>query len=113
MKAGLEPRRAITVTCGLAALVRAFMMFWFGGVFFFGGILALAAIASLFGLTVSQGSPLAGILIPLAMAAGGLLIVRSGRWLARDEEAFLRQFLAETIDAREAETEGERWAMRR
>jgi hypothetical protein len=64
--------------------VKVFMAVWFG-------VFALGAIGGV--LAVASGDARLPALIPLAMAAFGIGLVRFGRHLARDEQAFIIHIL--------------------
>lgn len=84
----------------------AFSVFWFGGVLFMGR----QAIAqghgtmtvSFFGLTTVFKGWWVGVAAPLILICAGLAIVVVGRFMARDDEKFLIDFLRKTIDVRDA-----------
>lgn len=90
--------RATTVSCkfGMSRWVTAFMTFWLGGVSIIGVFLILNGL-------LDQGAPLdsrlAFIFGPTIMLGGAYLLLRFGRWLARDERQFLIDFLCETLQA--------------
>lgn len=67
--------------------VRLFMAVWFGGA---AGATLVAAFAALTGSCVSAWAPLGGI----GMIAFGIALVAFGRWLARNDEAWLSAVIA-------------------
>ena len=88
--------------------VIAFMTVWFG-------FIGLGCLAALIHVAVRSGqsgktyptdlaSALAGGLIPAGMFVFGIFMVRFCRYLARDEQSFLIDFLQTTVDAKPAET---------
>lgn len=83
---------------GLLPSVVAFIVFWFGFVLFIG--LRNSVTANAFGeKSVVEGWWVA----PGILASFGAALVLVGRYLARDEEKFLIDFLRQTIDAREGQ----------
>ena len=102
----LERHEAGTIFRGkarMATFLRCFMTVWFGGLVLIGGILSVAAVGQVLGFAAPamQGNlplPLVPVIFIL-MLAFGVGLVRFGRWLARDEERFLVQFLADALEA--------------
>lgn len=92
----------------MAIAVRIFMTIWFGFVGLLAGASALdALLPDAVGRAESFDSPKDGAAAPSAliftmlMLAFGVVLVRGGRWLARDEPDFLVLFLLQTLDAEE------------
>src|SRR5665213_2701447 len=90
---------------GLHPLVRAFLVVWFGGV------LAACAAISIRMASVLAGGSLPenmwpGVMIPFLMLAGGVALVMAGKYLARDERAFLIDFLRRSVEAQKIDQEG-------
>ena len=83
---------------GMHPFVAGLMALWFGLLVFIGGAGFVAGVGGLFG---GRGHPLGMVGLPVGLAFWGGL-VWFGRWLARNEEAFLIGFLAEVIAARRA-----------
>ncbi len=83
---------------GIRWLTRVVLTIWFAGV------TALGAWTCI--LVHARGGNPAGLLMAPLMLALGAGIVWLGRWLARDEDAFLVAFVAHVIDAREDNTAG-------
>ena len=63
---------------------------------------AAAVASSVTGVPLRGTAPRLGVAIPFLMFAFGVALVRFGRFLARNEERFLTEFLGKTLDAREA-----------
>jgi hypothetical protein len=85
---------------GLHPLVRAFLVVWFGGVLIGCG----AITARLAGVLARGASPVnrwPGAAVPFLMLVGGLALVMSGRYLARDEPDFLIDFLRKNLETRD------------
>jgi len=87
---------------GLHPVVCAFLVVWFGGV------LAACAAISIRMASVLAGGSLPenmwpGVMIPFLMLAGGVALVMAGKYLARDERAFLIDFLRRSVEARDSE----------
>ena len=98
LSGSLEDRDGSTAFRGRAGMhpfVTGFLAVWFGLLVLMGGAAFVAGVGGLFG---GRGQPLGMIALPVGLAFGGGL-VRFGRWLARDEEAFLVAFVAEAIAA--------------
>ena len=103
LSAELIDRANQTLVCcsfSMHPLVMAFMAMWFvflalvGGAIFIQSLIMLTSAPSR-----ATGSILIGAVVPVAMllfGAGGLVL---GRWLARDEQAFLLNFVR-TVGAR-------------
>ncbi len=82
---------------GLHPLVIVFMAIWFGVVLTASGSIFVVAVVHLIQHTAVG---LAGIAVPLLMLAFGYGLVRVGRWIARDEQELLTEFLCTTLHAR-------------
>jgi hypothetical protein len=80
---------------GMSLFAMAFMVFWCGGVM---SIAGRVVVSTLSGPNV-DGVGLELALFPLGMIAIAAAIVVFGRWLARDEAAFLISFLRRRLDA--------------
>jgi hypothetical protein len=79
---------------------RVGLTIWFGG-------LTLLSVWTCILFLTRGGNPLGLLMAPLMLALGGV-IVWLGRWLARDEGAFLSAFAADVLKARE-ENQAEPW----
>jgi len=82
------------------AFTRVFMPIWFGGVLLIGGTGFVISLVAMFTHSSEQhqGSwPF--LLIPPGMLLFGFLLIRFGRYIARDEARFLTEFLRHTLDA--------------
>jgi hypothetical protein len=90
-----DGRTVFRGNAGMHRLVAIFMGLWFCGVVLIGGLVFVSAIGE---LLAGGGRPLVLIAPPLMLAAG-VGLVRFGRWLARDEERFLVDFVAEVINS--------------
>ena len=100
MKGALEEDGSETsVRCkfGMRPFVVGFMTFWFGGVVL---LSSAGLIMSLTSSTPHGSNSWADAIIPIGMIAFGAGLVGFGRYLARDENAFLTQFVCDTIEAR-------------
>jgi hypothetical protein len=103
----LQPRDAGTLIggeFGLNALTRLFIPLWFGFLFFFMGVSYPIVLISLFkphpAMEHTQDTwPF--LVVPPGMLLFGYLLIRFGRYLARDEAGFLSDFLRQTLEARE------------
>lgn len=106
--ATLEPAvrgTRITAEVKMHPFVRGFMFVWLGFVVFFWGLSAFAVVASATGVVEVHGSHgWLGLLAPLVMGAFGVGLVKFGRYLARDEERFLLDFVTGILDARPEES---------
>lgn len=77
-------------------LVIAFATVWFAIVVLAGGAVSIEALIRL----GADRVPISGLLVPVEMILGGAALLAFGRWLARDEAAFLIDFIrAATADA--------------
>jgi hypothetical protein len=85
-------------------IVFVIVLLWFGGVLF-AALLPLWTGQRSVTVNVPTGSYIVdgwGVFVfPLLLAACGTALVVAGRYLARDEKAFLIDFLRQTLDARE------------
>lgn len=88
-------------TVGLHPFVRRFLEIWIGIVFVVG--LTMTMQTTWLWLRASPLSPNAwlGVVFPLIMAGLAVVLLKFGNALAQDEPAYLIEFLARTIDARE------------
>lgn len=85
---------------GMHRFVRTFMSIWFGGVAVLGSILFMVALFTIFSGSSSHRSlDWLGVVVPLLLFAGGIVIVRVGEYFARDEARFLTNFLREALQA--------------
>jgi hypothetical protein len=80
---------------GMRPIVRTYMAVWFGGVVLGWAVCLACALA-----WPAGGGQLMALVVPPLMLAGGVAMVRVGRWLARGEEQFLVAFMEEVIEAR-------------
>jgi len=71
--------------------VVAFLTVWFAIVALAGGAVSIQSLIR----HISDPSrlPVSGLLVPVGMILGGAALLAFGRWLARDEEAFLMDFV--------------------
>ncbi|MDZ4775386.1 MAG: hypothetical protein SGJ23_01200 [Alphaproteobacteria bacterium] len=76
-----------------------FLVFWFSGVVLIGGTITLTAMLAPERIESDLPTPVIA-LFPLVMLGFGVGLVSLGRWLARDEERFLIEFLCETLEAK-------------
>ena len=82
--------------------VQVFMFIWFTGAVLIGGPMFVVSIASLIpGSTHQMPNAWMGVVMPPVIVASGYGLVRFGRYLARNEAGFLKDFLMRTLDARE------------
>lgn len=88
----------VAVRFGMSLFVRVFLGIWFGGLALIGGAAMIAV-----GLAYVRGDARPGswifIIVPSGMGAAGFALVRFGRWLGRNEQGRLTQFLRDTISA--------------
>jgi len=77
----------------LLGLVKIFMSFWFG----FLGIFAVVAVAQTAFGTAPESQTLAFVLGPIAMGAFGVGLVAFGKWLARNDTAWLTDVVQRAI----------------
>jgi hypothetical protein len=103
LAATLRSEAGGTVISGEVAMhpfVRVFMFIWFSGVVLIGGTMFVATVGTmLFSAGSQHQNAWMGAVIPPLMLAFGFGLVRFGRYLARDETRFLRDFLIQTLDA--------------
>jgi len=78
--------------------VRIFMFIWFGGVVMVGGALSFATVHSAPSASSSRRGDVLSVAVPLGMLGFGFALVRFGRYLARNEDKFLTDFLIHTLD---------------
>ena len=85
---------------GLHPFVRAFLAVWFGGVSIGCGAVVIGAINLLrSGQLAASGWQ--WLAVPFLMLGFGVVLVGSGKYLARDEADFLIDFVRRALDARE------------
>ena len=88
----------IAIRFGISPFVMVFMTFWWTGLLLIGGaILIQTSVALVKGHT--QVVQWMGIVIPILMAAFGVGIFIFGRWLGRNERAFLIEFVRTVLKA--------------
>lgn len=85
---------------GMHPAVVVFTLFWLGAVVLIGGSIFVAGIADVMGSARSEIPVAIALLGPPAMLAFGLVLFAVGRGMARGEDAFLTQFLIQTLEAR-------------
>lgn len=102
LTATMRPEAGGTLISGEVAMhpfVRVFMFMWLGGVLLIGGTMFLATVGS---MVIGSGShhqnAWMGVVIPPVMLAFGFGLVCFGRYLAREEARFLKDFLIRTLD---------------
>jgi hypothetical protein len=79
-----------------------FMFVWLGGVVVIGTPMVIVSALTLFGAKTSvyfTGSPIAGILVPLALLSFGIVNVQLGRRWARVEKAEIMSLVARELGA--------------
>jgi hypothetical protein len=87
---------------GMHRWVRIFMTFWFGFLLVVGGSAFTVSVGRIFSAgELPVGGALIGFIVPPGMICFGIGLVLFGRYLARDEAAFLTDFLIRTLEARE------------
>jgi hypothetical protein len=78
------------------------MLIWFGGIVFIGGTIFVSTLIAVLGGGQIVTTVWMGLGIPLILPLFGYLLLKFGRFLARDEQRFLTDFLRGTIDAHDA-----------
>ncbi len=104
LRASLKPsenRTKLFADIGLHPFVKIFMFIWFGSLILIGGLIFITSLSSLAKETSADIGTIMGILIPLGMAIFGIALLKFGKYLARDESAFLIAFLIDLLDAEE------------
>jgi hypothetical protein len=96
--------RGTRLRCRFAmhSAVLAFMVLWFGGVLVFGGSMVVTTLRDGLANGAAQDDQILLVVVPIMMLCAGAAMVVFGRYLARDDQRFLLDFLRDTIDAREA-----------
>ena len=88
---------------GMYGFVVLFLCIWFGGVLFAGGTIFLKTLFCLLTASCEYRKNLwIGLGAMPVMLLFGVCLVRIGRFFARAEAAFLREFLVTTLEARES-----------
>lgn len=92
------PGSRIQLRFGMSSFTIAFLVLWFGGVLLSGTMMMVHAVSAYWR---HEARPETWVFVaaPLAMAGFGLGLVKFGRWLGRDEPAFLTDFLQNTLEA--------------
>jgi len=86
---------AVECRSGMGYFALVFLVVWSGIMLSFGGSILLSALND-----PSPNGPGAGVaFFPLTMIVFAAIFVAFGRWLAREEDAFLEQFLRQRLDA--------------
>ncbi len=101
LTATIEPAPDGTMISARVAMergARVFMAFWIAGTLVSGCPFLLAAARSV----PATAHEWMGVLVPISMPVFGALLVGFGRYLARDEARFLKEFLIQTLDAQVA-----------
>ena len=80
--------------------VKVFMTVWFS---FLVVIFAILLISVFAGRTEFQSNRVVGLLSPAGMAIFGVLLVKFGKWLGRNEETAILAFLKSTLEADDAD----------
>ncbi len=75
--------------------VRIFMTIWLAFAIMIGGAGFIATISH-----PIHGDAWIGVLVPLGLVLFGILLPKFGRWIGKGEEAFLKEFLEQTLAAR-------------
>jgi hypothetical protein len=101
--ATMKPHEKGTLIQGdfvLHPLVRAFGVFWFGGVVIIGGCMLILTIFSyVFGFPHHDDHAWLMLIGPPAMLLFDVLLLKVGRYSAKGEAQFLSEFLIELLDA--------------
>jgi len=103
--AKMRPEAGGTVISGKVGMhpfTSVFMCIWLGVAFIFGGIILVPSVRSLIAHPDNiQQETWVGCAVPLLMPTFGFCLVWCGRFLARNEDRFLTDFLSQTLDAKE------------
>lgn len=95
---------AIEGVLGMHPSVHVFLGVWFGFVLLIGSLVFFSSVSAVInGVEASRQDAWLGILIPPLLFGFGVVLLRVGQRLARDEARFLTEFLLRTLDAREVE----------
>ena len=89
----------IVLRFGVNPFAQAFMAFWFTGVLGIGGTIFIFGLQA----AISGSEPVGNwisLVVPPLMVAFGIGFYKFGRWLARNEQAFLLDFIMTTLKAR-------------
>lgn len=85
----------------MSQFVKIFMRIWLAFVFAGGiPIFILTLKDSLLGTHTMSGDAFVGFLVPPVLIIFGFLFPKVGRWLARNEETYILNFLQQTLPAR-------------
>ena len=97
-----EESRQTRIHCriGIDPFVRIFMLIWLAVVAVAAGAMTASAISLLLHGQTSAASLLAPILAPVGMLCFGVALTRVGRYLARDQQQDLIEFLTRRLGAR-------------
>jgi len=96
----------ISCELGMHTFVRVFMIVWLTAAVGIGGPIAFAALKAWISTGAGPKQPV-DILMPVGMPIFGIVLLLFGQHLARDENAFLLQFLEETVQASATPHSGE------
>ena len=89
---------------GLHPFVKVSMFVWFGGVALIGGLFFIITLTSVFTKETSIGiGTISELLVVPVMVLFGIGLLLLGKYIGRDEVAFLKAFLVEVLDAKEIE----------
>lgn len=99
----LQPERSGTFiqgTFGMSTFTKAFRVLWRGAVIFLGGIGFIISLAIVFaGSPSERGNPWPFLIMLPGFLLFDFVLIRFGRYLARDEAGFLADFVRQTLDA--------------
>jgi hypothetical protein len=90
----------ITLRFRMHWFVLAFMVFWFSWVILIGGAIFISGTEAYMRGAASKDTWVT-VVVPSGMAVFGLALSMFGRWLARNEQAFLLDFIKSNLKARE------------
>jgi hypothetical protein len=103
-----EESRQTRIHCriGIDPFVRVFILTWLAIIALVAGAMMASAVSLLLHGQTSAAGSLAAILAPVGMLCFGIALTRFGRYLARDQQQDLIEFLTRRLDARTRHGDG-------
>jgi uncharacterized membrane protein (DUF485 family) len=82
--------------------IKVFTIIWFSILISIGGLISLVSFSDVFlGTSYGEGSAILGLITPLIMFIFGIVIVKLGVWLSKNEEEYVLEFIKKTLNAKE------------
>ncbi|RFB79049.1 hypothetical protein DYH55_14635 [Methylovirgula sp. 4M-Z18] len=89
----------ILCTFAMHSFVRIFLFLWFGGLIGGEAFAVVCLYLKAFSSLPISGDPVSTIFIPPFMILFGIILVSVGRYLSKDDQGYLTDFICGTLDA--------------